>query len=176
MKTIPIFPGADACDESSGEVQKVNKPLTRRSFLKGSAVLRGTIAATSVLYALAPSPVWAAPLQLLSEEEGATIMHMGRVLYPHDKLPDAVYALLAKDLGADASADAAVAAQLRAGIQELNRMDLQPARHSGTDPQLGDRGSCRFQVPRRQRAAAGVRPYLLFGAGPGCRNQLVRYQ
>jgi hypothetical protein len=122
MKTIPIFPGADACDESSGEVQKVNKPLTRRSFLKGSAVLMGTIAASSVLYALAPSPVWAAPLQLLSEEEGTTIMHMGRVLYPHDKLPDAVYALLAKDLDADASADAAVAAQLRAGVQELNRM------------------------------------------------------
>lgn len=122
MKTIPIFPGADACEESSGEVQKVNKPLTRRGFLKGSAILMGTIATTSVLYALAPSPVWAAPLQLLSEEEGTTIMHMGRVLYPHEKLPDAVYALLAKDLDADASADAAVAAQLRAGVQELNRM------------------------------------------------------
>lgn len=122
MKTIPIFPGADACEESSGEVRKVNKPLTRRGFLKGSAILMGTIASTSVLYALAPSPVWAAPLQLLSEEEGTTIMHMGRVLYPHEKLPDAVYALLAKDLDADASADAAVAAQLRAGVQELNRM------------------------------------------------------
>jgi hypothetical protein len=122
MKTIPIFPGADACEEHSGEVQKVNKPLTRRAFLKGSAVLMGTIATSSVLYALAPSPVWAAPLQLLTAEEGTTIMHMGRVLYPHEKLPDAVYALLAKDLDADASADAAVAAQLRAGLQELNRM------------------------------------------------------
>lgn len=122
MKTIPIFPEADACEEHSGEVRKVSKPLTRRAFLKGSAVLMGTIATTSVLYALAPSPVWAAPLRLLSEEEGTAIMHMGRVLYPHDKLPDAVYALLAKDLDADASADAAVAAQLRAGIQELDRM------------------------------------------------------
>lgn len=122
MKTIPIFPGTDACEESSGEVKKLDIPLTRRSFLRGTAVLVGTIATSSVLFALAPSPVWAAPLQLLSEAEGTAIMHMGRVLYPHDKLPDAVYALLAKDLDADASADKAVATQLRAGIRELDRM------------------------------------------------------
>ena len=34
----------------------------------------------------------------LSTAEGQTLMKMGRVLYPHKKLADAVYALLAKDL------------------------------------------------------------------------------
>jgi hypothetical protein len=121
MKTIPISRAADACEEPSGEVKKLDIPLTRRSFLKGSAILMGTIAATNALFALAPSPVWAAPLQVLSEEEGTTIMQMGRVLYPHDKLPDAVYALLAKDLDTDAKADNKVLEQLRAGVQELNR-------------------------------------------------------
>ena len=41
-------------------------------------------------------------------------MAMGRTLYPHKKLPDAVYALLAKDL--DGKADPA----LRAGIKALD--------------------------------------------------------
>ena len=59
MKIIPISGAAGACDEPSGEVQKITIPLTRRGFLKGSAVLMGTIATTSVLFALAPSPVWA---------------------------------------------------------------------------------------------------------------------
>ena len=44
------------------------------------------------------------------------------MLYPHDKLPDAVYALLVKDLDTAASTDATLAGQLRSGIQELNRL------------------------------------------------------
>ena len=122
MKTIPISGYVAACDEPSGEVRKLHIALTRRSFLKGSAVLTGTIASTSVLFALAPSPVWAVALSVLTQEEGNTLLQMGRVLYPHDKLPDAVYALLAKDLDAAAATDAALALQLRNGIGELNRI------------------------------------------------------
>jgi hypothetical protein len=48
-------------------------------------------------------------------------MKMGRVLYPHSKLPDAVYALLAKDLDAAASGDAATAALLKRGVAELDQ-------------------------------------------------------
>lgn len=40
---------------------------------------------------------------------------------PHDKLPDAVYALLAKDLDTAASTDTVLAKQPRSGISELNR-------------------------------------------------------
>ena len=122
MKIIPISGAAGACDEPSGEVRKISIPLTRRGFLKGSAILMGTIATTSVLFALAPSPVWALALTTLTQDEGTTLLQMGRVLYPHDKLPDAVYALLAKDLDTAVSADATLAAQLRSGIQELNRL------------------------------------------------------
>jgi hypothetical protein len=48
-------------------------------------------------------------------------MKMGRVLYPHKKLADAVYALLAKDLDAKAGGDAATAKLLRDGIAGLNQ-------------------------------------------------------
>ena len=124
MRVIPIAgqhvgaqAGADSCQEADGSVTRQNLPalpLVRRSFLKGSGILMGTLAGGSVLGLLAPSPVWAVELKTLSKAEGQTLMAMGRVLYPHKKLPDAVYALLAKDL--DAKADAT----LKAGIQALD--------------------------------------------------------
>ncbi len=125
MRTIPIGSTAAlyvaACGEESGEVRKLDLPLARREFLKGSGVLMGTLAAGTALALLAPSPVWALELKTLSKSDGETLMAMGRVLYPHQKLPDAVYALLAKDLDSKASADAAAAGQLRAGIAALDQ-------------------------------------------------------
>ena len=123
MRVIPIAaPNAadSACHEGSGEVPKLNLPLARREFLKGSGILMGSIAAGSALAALAPSSAWAVELKTLSTAEGQALMKMGRVLYPHKKLADAVYALLAKDLDAKASGDAAAAKQLREGIAALN--------------------------------------------------------
>jgi hypothetical protein len=124
MKMIPISvsaPTASCGTEESGEVPKLDLPLTRRSMLRGSGVLIGTIAAGSPLALLAPSPVWAVELKTLSKAEGATLLQMGRVLFPHKKLPDAVYALLAKDLDADASKSADSARMLRDGIAALDK-------------------------------------------------------
>lgn len=125
MQSIRIVPAAaqpTGCeDETSGQVPKLDLPLARREFLKGSGILMGTLAAGSVLAALAPSPVWAVELKTLSKAEGEALMKMGRTLYPHAKLADAVYALLAKDLDAAAAADPAKAQMLRDGIQALNR-------------------------------------------------------
>ena len=112
---------SSGCDEEDGEVPKQTLPLARREFLKGSGVLFGTLATGSVLAALAPSTAWALELKELSEDEGRTSMAMGRVLYPHKKLPDAVYALLAKDLDAKASEADDVARMLREGIAGIDR-------------------------------------------------------
>ncbi|MDL2337283.1 MAG: twin-arginine translocation signal domain-containing protein [Pseudomonadota bacterium] len=122
MRVIPIaspaLASADAafCHEDSGQVPKLDLPLARREFLKGSGILMGTVAASSVLAALAPSPVWAVELKQLDKSQGQTLMALGRVLFPHKKLPDAVYALLAKDL--DGKADALP--MLRDGISALD--------------------------------------------------------
>ena len=123
MKVIPLVTASRAttCDDESGAVPRLDLPLTRRDMLKGSGVLIGTLAAGSVLAALAPSRVWAVELKTLTQAEGEALMKMGRTLYPHKKLPDAVYALLAKDLDAAASADPKVAQQLREGITGLNQ-------------------------------------------------------
>ena len=117
QKTIPIFGG---CEEESGQVPKLNLPLTRREFLKGSGILMGSLAAGGVLATLAPSLTWAVELKVLSEAEGAAIMKFGRTLFPHEKLPDAVYALLAKDLDTAAAGDDGLAKQLHEGVAALN--------------------------------------------------------
>lgn len=124
MRVIPIAGqslDADGCNEDSGVVRKVNLPLARREFLKGSGILIGSLATGTVLAGLAPSTAWALELKTLSTAEGQALMYMGRVLYPHQKLPDAVYALLAKDLDAKAASDAAAAKQLQDGIAWLNK-------------------------------------------------------
>ncbi|TAM90017.1 tat (twin-arginine translocation) pathway signal sequence [bacterium] len=94
--------------------------MTRGSMLQGTGVLMGTLAASSVLANLAPSRAWALPLHALSQAEGETILQFGRVLYPHKTLPTAVYALLVKDLDAEAARDASVATLLREGSASLD--------------------------------------------------------
>ena len=118
MLSMSGLPGGSqsSCHEDTGEVRKVDLPLARREFLKGSGLLMGSLAGSSLL-ALAPSSVWAVELKNLSSAEGQTLMAMGRTLYPHKKLPDAVYALLAKDL--DANKDDAKL--LKDGVAELNK-------------------------------------------------------
>lgn len=119
--SAPAASAASACNEELGEVPKMNLPLARREFLKGTGVLMGTLATGSLLASLAPSPVWALELKALSKAEGEALMAMGRVLYPHEKLPDAVYALLAKDLDGKAAGDAATAKLIKDGVAALNK-------------------------------------------------------
>jgi hypothetical protein len=120
MKTIPIF-SASACEEPSGDVPKLNLPLTRREFLKGTGILFGTIAAGSGLLAFAPSSVWAVEMKSLSQGEGEAILKMARTLFPHNKLSDAAYALVVKDLDAGAATDAKSAQVLKDGVASLNK-------------------------------------------------------
>ncbi len=116
VKSFPIQVHQDLTQQAS----KVS--LTRRHLLKGSGVLMGTLAVGSPLALLAPSNAWAVEFKILTKAQGETLLRMGQVLFPHTKLPDAVYALLAKDLDADASNDAATAKLLTDGIQALNHL------------------------------------------------------
>ena len=124
MRVISIAthsPEVSGCDEDSGVVRKVAMPLARREFLKGSGILLGTLATGTLLAGLAPSSAWALELKKLTTTQGQTLMAMGRVLYPHKKLPDAVYALLAKDLDGKAASDAGAAKMMADGIAWLDK-------------------------------------------------------
>jgi len=95
--------------------------LTRREFLKGAGILTGTLAASSILSALAPSRAWALELKTLTSAQGEALLQMGKVLYPHKGLPDAVYALLVKDLDGAAGKDPKTAQMLSEGIAALDK-------------------------------------------------------
>src|ERR1700761_496178 len=95
-------------------------PLTRRELLRGTGVLMGTLAFSSVLSTLAPSRAWALELQGLDAHQGEVILAFTRQLYPHPTLDNAVYALVVKDLDAKAKADPAVRKQLADGVAQLD--------------------------------------------------------
>lgn len=94
--------------------------LSRREFLRGAAILTGVLAAGSTLALVAPSRVWALETKHLDQVQAETLLAMGKALYPHKDLPDAVYALLVKDLDAQ-MADGDKAKQLTEGVANLNR-------------------------------------------------------
>lgn len=95
--------------------------LSRRGFLQGTGLLTGRLAAGSILAASAPSLTWAAEMQQLSTPQARTLLALGRTLYPHDRLPDAVYALLVKDLDAAAAGDAGKSKLLGEGLAALDK-------------------------------------------------------
>jgi hypothetical protein len=97
-----------------------NVALTRREFLRGAAVLTGVLAAGSTLAVFAPSRAWALETKHLDQVQAETLLAMGKALYPHKDLPDAVYALLVKDMDAQMS-DSAQATLVADGVAKLNQ-------------------------------------------------------
>jgi hypothetical protein len=95
--------------------------LTRREFLKGAGILTGTLAASSILSALAPSRAWAVELKALTSAQGDALLQMDKVLFPHKGLPDAIYALVVKDLDGAAGKDPKTAQMLGDGVAALDR-------------------------------------------------------
>lgn len=69
---------------------------SRRGFLKGSGgILLGTLLFTSGPIALlAPSTTWALEMKMLNNTVAARLIVMVRRIYPHDRMEDAVYALI----------------------------------------------------------------------------------
>lgn len=94
--------------------------LSRGTLLRRTALLLGSISASSALATLAPTRAWALELHTISQGDADTILAFSRVLYPHATLPTAVYALVAKDLDKGAAGDAKKAALLRDGTASLD--------------------------------------------------------
>ena len=96
--------------------------FSRREFLKGTGVLIGTLwASSTALISLAPSSVWALELKTLDERTGNALLAFTRQIFPHAKLDDAVYALVVKDLDAEAAGSPDVKKLLTEGAAGLDK-------------------------------------------------------
>jgi hypothetical protein len=95
---------------------------TRREFLKrGTGILVGALAFSSGPIALlAPTRTWALELSALDEATARTLLRFARHLYPHDRMEDAVYAMVVKALD-QAAADTATKEALAGGVAALDR-------------------------------------------------------
>jgi hypothetical protein len=95
---------------------------SRRQFLKqGAGVIVGTLVFSSGPIALlAPSRTWALELSTLDEATGRALLRLARHLFPHDRMEDAVYAMVVKALDKDAS-DAGAKQFLADGVASLDR-------------------------------------------------------
>src|SRR6266496_595971 len=96
--------------------------LSRRDFLKGTGILVGTLwAGSTAIITLAPSRVWALELKALDERTGNALLAFTRQIFSHAKLDDAVYALVVKDLDAEAAGSADVKNLLTEGAAGLDK-------------------------------------------------------
>src|SRR3977135_2134634 len=93
-----------------------------REFLKGTGILAGTLwASSTALITLAPSRVWALELKVLDERTGKVLLIFTLQIFPHERLDDAVYALVVKDLDAEAAGSADVKKLLTEGAAGLDK-------------------------------------------------------
>ena len=96
--------------------------VTRRHFLSSSSVLVGTLwASSAALIALAPSQLWALELKTLDERIGRVLLGVTREIFPHEKLDDAVYALVVKALDEAAGTPAPDHDLLKLGVAALDQ-------------------------------------------------------
>jgi len=104
-------------------LRDITRPkFSRREFLKGTGILAGTLwASSTALITLAPSRVWALELKVLDERTGKVLLVFTRQILPHAKLDDAVYALVVKDLDAEAAGSADVKKLLTEGAAGLDK-------------------------------------------------------
>lgn len=91
----------------------------RRDFLKSAAMLTGVLVANSAIGLLAPSRAWALEVQHLSQAQADKVLALVKSLFPHEGLPDAVYALAVKDVDALA-ADKDGAGLVASGVKALD--------------------------------------------------------
>lgn len=118
-KAIPIpVVAADAAPLAAYRSPSVQP--SRRRFLTDSAVLSGVLIAGSPLALLAPSRAWAIELTHVDKYQADAIVALAKTLYPHKTLPDAVYALVVKDIDAK-MVDAKTAELVKNGVAKLEQ-------------------------------------------------------
>lgn len=91
---------------------------TRRVFLRGAATAVPAAAVAGA--AFAPDAAWAADAKALKPRTLVTLAKVARDIFPHDHVPDRLYASAVAGYDAKAGADAATKALLEEGVARLD--------------------------------------------------------
>jgi len=88
--------------------------LTRRALLS-RVVMTGASLAIGTNFVAAPDAAWALEVTSLKPETMATLIRLARDIYPHDRIPDSLYAVAVKGYDTPEEAEA-----VEAGIAALD--------------------------------------------------------
>ena len=96
----------DSGSRAGSALGEARPAMGRRRLLKGSVVLTGVLLAQGPIGMLAPSLAWALEVKNIDQHQADTVLQLSKVLYPHQGLEDAVYALVVKAIDEQASGPA----------------------------------------------------------------------
>ena len=101
------------------------RKLTRRKFINRTAgVIGGALLFPGgPIATLAPQGAWALKLSKMDSHQGETLLQMTRLIYPHEKLEDAVYALVVKRLDSSDNQNLELLVNLRIANFSYNRLE-----------------------------------------------------
>jgi hypothetical protein len=106
-----------------------SRALTRRDLLaRGAAV--GAVAIAGPGFVAAPDAAWAVETKALAPHTLASLIQIARDIYPHDRVPDALYAVAVKGHDETAAKDAAHKTLIEDGVAELDGL-AKAAGHAG---------------------------------------------
>lgn len=97
--------------------------LDRRGFLTGAsaAAMTLTVSGGAVIHS---GEAWGLEAKGLNAPTLATLIQMARDVYPHDMLPDRIYAIAVKDFDEKAAKEAALREMIEANVMDLDRRAL----------------------------------------------------
>ncbi len=94
--------------------------VNRREFIKRTGAVAGAGVVSGGALLAASSDGWAQGLVAFDAATGKALLQMCRDLYPHDRVPDAMYQKVVDMFDAAALKDPAVAQMMTDGVGELN--------------------------------------------------------
>lgn len=92
----------------------------RRGFLRGAATAMPAAALASAGMGITAEAAWAQAAKALKPATMATLVRMGRDIYPHDHIPDAYYVKAVAPYDAKAGEDAATRDLIEGGVLRLD--------------------------------------------------------
>jgi hypothetical protein len=92
--------------------------ISRRSFIKSSGA--GALLVVTGTAIISPDRAWGMEPTALKPETMATLVRLARDIYPHDHLPDRLYAIAVKAHDTQAAGDEAHKALIEDGVADLD--------------------------------------------------------
>ncbi len=108
------------------EDQRKEGQVSRREFFRsGGAAAVGVAVLPGAGLAAPAAEIRIPELDALGDSVGRTLMRMARDIFPHERVPDRLYAAAIAPYGAKASTEAKLGTLIKTGVAQLNAASLQ---------------------------------------------------